>query len=54
MQTFNQGLANAYYAKLITLEMAMSRSSNPEELQDMINRGVTSPASRGPAAPVRR
>jgi twitching motility protein PilT len=54
MQTFNQGLANAYYAKLITLEMALSRSSNPEELQDMINRGVTSPASRGPAAPVRR
>jgi twitching motility protein PilT len=53
MQTFNQGLANAYFAKLITLEIALSRSSNPEELQDMINRGVTSPASRGPA-PVRR
>src|SRR6266700_2115155 len=55
MQTFNQSLANAYFAKLITLEIALSRSSNPEELQDMINRGVTSPApSRGPAAPVRR
>jgi twitching motility protein PilT len=53
MQTFNQALANAYFAKLITLEMALSRSSNPEELQDMINRGVTSPTSRGPA-PVRR
>jgi twitching motility protein PilT len=54
MQTFNQGLANAYFAKLITLEIALSRSSNPEELQDMINRGVTSTASsRGPA-PVRR
>src|SRR5579872_3881944 len=53
MQTFNQGLANSYFAKLITLEMALSRSSNPEELQDMINRGVTSPTSRGPA-PVRR
>src|ERR1700734_1581642 len=50
MQTFNQGLANAYFAKLITVEIALSRSSNPEELQDMINRGVTSPASRGPAA----
>src|SRR5665811_117543 len=53
MQTFNQSLANAYYAKLITLEIALSRSSNPEELQDMINRGVSSPVSRGPA-PVRR
>jgi twitching motility protein PilT len=40
MQTFNQGLANAYFQKLITLDMAISRSSNPDELQDMINRGV--------------
>src|SRR6266852_6269393 len=47
MQTFNQGLANSYFAKLITLEIALSRSSNPEELQDMINRGVTSPGSQG-------
>src|SRR4029077_9134753 len=53
MQTFNQSLTNAYFQKLITLEIALSRSSNPEELQEMINRGVTSPASRGPA-PVRR
>src|SRR5512137_2978446 len=44
MQTFNQGLANSYFAKLITLETALSRSSNPDELQDMINRGVSSPA----------
>src|SRR6202049_3792948 len=53
MQTFNQSLTNAYFAKLITLETALARSSNPDELQDMINRGVTSPASRAPAA-VRR
>jgi twitching motility protein PilT len=53
MQTFNQALANAYFSKLITLEIALSRSSNPEELQDMINRGVTSVAGRGPAT-VRR
>ena len=46
MQTFNQGLANAYFAKLITLEVALSRSSNQDELQDMINRGVaTGPAT---------
>jgi twitching motility protein PilT len=53
MQTFNQSLANAHSSKLITLETALARSSNPDELQDMINRGVTSPASRAPVA-VRR
>ena len=51
MQTFNQGLANAYFQKMITLDMALSRSSNPDELQDMINRGVSSPGS-GNKAPV--
>jgi twitching motility protein PilT len=55
MQTFNQSLANAYFGKLITLEIALARSSNPEELQDMINRGVVSPVStRGAGTPVRR
>jgi twitching motility protein PilT len=44
MQTFNQGLANAYFQKHITLETALSRSSNADELQDMINRGVTTVA----------
>jgi twitching motility protein PilT len=43
MQTFNQSLANAYFQKLITLETALARSSNPDELQDLINRGVVSP-----------
>jgi twitching motility protein PilT len=51
MQTFNQGLANAYFAKTISLDMALSRSSNPDELQDMINRGVASPTG-GTKAPV--
>jgi twitching motility protein PilT len=51
MQTFNQGLANAYFQKLISLDMALSRSSNPDELQDMINRGVSSPAG-GAKSPV--
>jgi twitching motility protein PilT len=52
MQTFNQSLANAFASKLITLETALSRSSNPDELQDMINRGVASPAGAGTRAPV--
>ena len=51
MQTFNQGLANAYFQKLITLDMALSRSSNPDELQDMINRGVSTPGA-GTKSPV--
>ncbi len=52
MQTFNQGLANAYFQKMITLDMALSRSSNADELQDMINRGVSMPgtANKSPAA----
>ena len=52
MQTFNQSLANAYQGKLITLETALARSSNPEELQDMINRGVSMPGTvnKAPAA----
>jgi twitching motility protein PilT len=39
MQTFNQSLANLYFAKQITLETAMIRSSIPDELTEMINRG---------------
>ena len=40
MQTFNQSLATLYFQKQITLETALARSSHPDELQDMINRGV--------------
>jgi len=49
MQTFNQALASAYFAKAISLDVALSRSSNPDELQDMINRGVTAPTGGGKA-----
>ena len=41
MQTFNQALATAYFQKQISLETALQRSSNPDELQEMINRGAT-------------
>jgi twitching motility protein PilT len=61
MQTFNQSLANAYFQKQIALETAMTRSSNQDELQEMISRGatfvnrggVTTPAPKN-AAPVKR
>jgi twitching motility protein PilT len=40
MQTFNQCLASLFFRKLITQQVAMSMSSNPDELQDMMNRGT--------------
>jgi twitching motility protein PilT len=40
MQTLNQSLATLYFQKHITLEMALQRSSNPDELQELINRGA--------------
>src|SRR3979411_803523 len=49
MQTFNQSLATAYFQKQITLETALQRSSNVDELQEMINRGA-SLSNRGSTA----
>lgn len=40
MQTFNQALSTLYFQKQITLQTALLRSSNADELQDMINRGT--------------
>jgi twitching motility protein PilT len=40
MQTMNQSLASLYLTRAITLETALSASSNRDELQEMINRGV--------------
>src|SRR5438128_3115962 len=47
MQTSNQSLASLHQKRLITLEMAMGASSNKDELQDMINRGVGVVAGAG-------
>ena len=63
MQTFNQSLASNYFKRLITLQIALSRSSNPDELQEIIARGPaalnpnvqqTGPAGRPAARPARR
>ncbi len=56
MQTFNQSLYSLYAQRLITLETATGRSSNPEELQDMIARGAPTPGppQRSAYAPSRR
>jgi twitching motility protein PilT len=56
MQTFNQSLYTLYQQKLIDLETALGRSSNKDELQDMVNRGASAGPARSPApgVPVRR
>ena len=56
MQTANQSLASLHLKKMITLEHALNASSNKEELQEMINRGVGVVAGAGlgrPGAPPR-
>ncbi len=40
MQTFNQSLSQLVLSKQITAENALAKSSNAEELQDLIQRGV--------------
>ncbi|MGH9421763.1 MAG: type IV pilus twitching motility protein PilT, partial [Thermoanaerobaculia bacterium] len=52
MQTLNQSLATLYFKKQITLQTALARSSNPDELQEMISRGAGALAPQGTAAPV--
>src|SRR3954464_5029203 len=49
MQTFNQSPASLYFSKQISLETALLRSSMPDELQEMINRGQAA-AKAVPAA----
>jgi len=39
MQTFNQALASLFQKRLISLDVAMQRSSNPDELKELIERG---------------
>jgi twitching motility protein PilT len=65
MQTFNQSLVWLYEKYLITLETAMARTPNADELQDMVGRS-RSPSTAGlgeksgfgsrrsPSAPVRK
>jgi twitching motility protein PilT len=51
MQTFNQSLYTLYATKQINLETALARSSNTDELQDMINRGAAGGSGPRPATP---
>jgi twitching motility protein PilT len=50
MQTFNQSLASLFFQRQITQETALLRSSMPDELQDIINRGVGQAKATGTTA----
>ena len=51
MQTMNQSLATLFFRRQISLETAISASSNRDELQEMINRGVGVVAGAGMSRP---
>ena len=53
MQTFNQSLAHLVLTKQITPDDAQAKSSNVEELQDLIQRGVGLNSPAGAARPRR-
>ena len=50
MQTANQSLASLYQRRLVTLDAVLNASSNKDELQEMINRGVGVVAGAGMGA----
>jgi twitching motility protein PilT len=50
MQTFNQSLAMVVARRLVGVDEAMARSSDPDELKNLLQNGA---GMRGPAAPLR-
>jgi twitching motility protein PilT len=50
MQTFNQSLAALFSKRLITFDEALGRSSDPDELRNMIASGAGAPRPPVPAA----
>ena len=50
MQTMNQSLANLHLRRLISLEDAIGRSSDPDELRNLIGRGPAAGAPGGRSA----
>jgi twitching motility protein PilT len=48
MQTMNQSLAALYQRRLISLETAMSRSSDVDELRNLVSQGPTATRAGAP------
>ena len=53
MQTFNQALATLYHTKKISLDQAIQRTSNVDELQNLIDRGAGANESYVGTAPMK-
>jgi twitching motility protein PilT len=51
MQTFNQALASLYHKRLISMEMAIQRSSNADELRELIEHGAGLNTGNGAGGP---
>jgi twitching motility protein PilT len=51
MQTFNQALATLYHRRQISLDSALQRSSNVDELRELIDRGAGLNTPGKPTAP---
>ncbi|HEX8336139.1 MAG TPA: type IV pilus twitching motility protein PilT [Pyrinomonadaceae bacterium] len=51
MQTFNQALATLYHKRLITIETAVQRSSNADELRELIEHGAGVNTGNGAPGP---
>jgi twitching motility protein PilT len=51
MQTFNQSLAQIFFKRLITMEEALGRSSDPEELKNILATGGVGRAAGGGPPP---
>jgi twitching motility protein PilT len=51
MQTFNQALATLYHKRLISIEVAMQRSSNADELRELIEHGAGVNTGNGAPGP---
>ncbi len=50
MQTMEQSLADLTLRRVITREAALSRSTRPDQLEGLLERGITFPAPRGAPA----
>jgi twitching motility protein PilT len=54
MQTFNQSLAALYLRRMITLEEAMTRTSDPDELKNMLAQSGAASGQPGQRPPMGR
>jgi len=50
MQTMNQSLASLYHKRLISMDDALARSSDPDELRTLINQGPVTAGNRRPVS----